>query len=318
MIPDVNIVKQTTTTEYVKMKNETEILKNLTVYNPIDENHTNVNIESIHNIDHEKQNVSESADVNKVHVLTDNNFTDATTETLKMFTKQKPTTTTLSTSKESEQQEQPLEYEEDEEEDDGSFSFGNVLKLLLSGDSYDTTTTTPKRLPLTSKLPPAKLTTTTRRPRPTLPPAPRTTTAPFIPMPLHPFIPPKVPQNSINRIDHLVLGEATAIKRTTLRPVVTSPRPTSTRSVTRPTTQRLMTNPIEVTRKDEYTTTESPRPLGGLPGLGPGLGPGLLKLAGCNIYGQMYRVGRIIAELSTPCQECWCTEFGVQCKQLKC
>lgn len=45
---------------------------------------------------------------------------------------------------------------------------------------------------------------------------------------------------------------------------------------------------------------------------------GLLKLAGCNIYGRMYRVGRIITELSSPCLECRCTEVGVQCKQLKC
>lgn len=45
---------------------------------------------------------------------------------------------------------------------------------------------------------------------------------------------------------------------------------------------------------------------------------GLLKLAGCNIYGRMYRVGRIIVELSTPCLECRCTDVGVQCKQLKC
>lgn len=44
----------------------------------------------------------------------------------------------------------------------------------------------------------------------------------------------------------------------------------------------------------------------------------LLKLAGCNIYGRMYRVGRIITELSGPCLECRCTEIGVQCKQLKC
>nr|XP_012217780.1 PREDICTED: uncharacterized protein LOC105669410 [Linepithema humile] len=44
----------------------------------------------------------------------------------------------------------------------------------------------------------------------------------------------------------------------------------------------------------------------------------LLKLAGCNIYGRMYRVGRIITELSSPCQECKCTEIGVQCKQLEC
>lgn len=47
-------------------------------------------------------------------------------------------------------------------------------------------------------------------------------------------------------------------------------------------------------------------------------GVGLLKLAGCNIYGRMYRVGRIISELSGPCLECKCTEIGVQCRALKC
>ncbi|XP_044262523.1 uncharacterized protein LOC123009984 [Tribolium madens] len=45
---------------------------------------------------------------------------------------------------------------------------------------------------------------------------------------------------------------------------------------------------------------------------------GILKLAGCNIYGRMYRVGRIISELSNPCLECRCTETGVQCRPLKC
>lgn len=45
---------------------------------------------------------------------------------------------------------------------------------------------------------------------------------------------------------------------------------------------------------------------------------GPLKLAGCNIYGRMYRVGKIIFELSGPCLECKCTEVGVQCKSLKC
>nr|CAD7463396.1 unnamed protein product [Timema tahoe] len=45
---------------------------------------------------------------------------------------------------------------------------------------------------------------------------------------------------------------------------------------------------------------------------------GILKLAGCNIYGRMYRVGRIISELSTPCLECMCTEVGVQCRPLDC
>ncbi|XP_017773114.1 PREDICTED: mucin-5AC [Nicrophorus vespilloides] len=47
-------------------------------------------------------------------------------------------------------------------------------------------------------------------------------------------------------------------------------------------------------------------------------GVGHLKLAGCNIYGRMYRVGRIISELSGPCQECKCTETGVHCENLKC
>lgn len=45
---------------------------------------------------------------------------------------------------------------------------------------------------------------------------------------------------------------------------------------------------------------------------------GLLKLAGCNIYGRMYRVGTIITELSSLCQECNCTQSGVLCKQLEC
>lgn len=44
----------------------------------------------------------------------------------------------------------------------------------------------------------------------------------------------------------------------------------------------------------------------------------ILKLAGCNIYGRMYRVGKIITELSGPCLECMCTDYGVQCAPLKC
>ncbi|XP_062548952.1 uncharacterized protein LOC134213690 isoform X2 [Armigeres subalbatus] len=45
---------------------------------------------------------------------------------------------------------------------------------------------------------------------------------------------------------------------------------------------------------------------------------GILKLAGCNIYGRMYRVGRIISELSGPCLECKCTDVGVHCTPLNC
>lgn len=43
-----------------------------------------------------------------------------------------------------------------------------------------------------------------------------------------------------------------------------------------------------------------------------------LLISGCNIYGRMYRVGRIISELSGPCLECKCTEVGVHCTTLGC
>lgn len=39
----------------------------------------------------------------------------------------------------------------------------------------------------------------------------------------------------------------------------------------------------------------------------------LLRLGGCNIYGEMYNVGDVIDELSDECSECKCTEVGVQC-----
>ncbi|KAF5291205.1 hypothetical protein FQA39_LY14447 [Lamprigera yunnana] len=65
------------------------------------------------------------------------------------------------------------------------------------------------------------------------------------------------------------------------------------------------------------TTTETSSTESAI-GVDPAVGVGLLKLAGCNIYGRMYRVGRIISELSGPCMECRCTEVGVQCTPLKC
>ncbi|CAH1154288.1 unnamed protein product [Phaedon cochleariae] len=54
-------------------------------------------------------------------------------------------------------------------------------------------------------------------------------------------------------------------------------------------------------------------------GVDSSTGPSLpINLAGCNIYGRMYRVGKLISELSGPCLECKCTDVGVQCKALKC
>lgn len=262
----------------------------------------------------------EMANISQSHVTYSNStknetskyktVTNSSTTTERMFTKSVTTTTAAPFYQSTTQNNShSLEYEE---EDDEGFSFGSVLKLLLS-DNYETTTTLPKRIPTTTKPPAPVKTTTTRRPRPTLRPvlAPKPSIAPFVPLPIHPYIPTKINPNSINRIDHLVLGEATAIKKTTPRPITTTYQPIITN---RPSTPRIVNKPTELTIEEGYSTQDAPRPFGGL----PGLGPGLLKLAGCNIYGRMYRVGRIITELSTPCQECWCTEFGVQCKQLKC
>jgi len=73
------------------------------------------------------------------------------------------------------------------------------------------------------------------------------------------------------------------------------------------TTERLTEETETVETSSKVLDNEIPMSVGSL-----------LKLAGCNIYGRMYRVGRIITELSSPCQECKCTEIGVQCKQLEC
>lgn len=43
-----------------------------------------------------------------------------------------------------------------------------------------------------------------------------------------------------------------------------------------------------------------------------------LKISGCNIYGRMYKPGKIIAELSTTCARCMCTDTGVQCDRPMC
>lgn len=47
--------------------------------------------------------------------------------------------------------------------------------------------------------------------------------------------------------------------------------------------------------------------------LSPNPHDNLLRLGGCNIYGEMYKVGDVIRELSDECSECKCTDAGVQC-----
>ncbi|XP_014281973.2 uncharacterized protein [Halyomorpha halys] len=63
-------------------------------------------------------------------------------------------------------------------------------------------------------------------------------------------------------------------------------------------------------KETSKTTTPSNKPAKNKPAVGM-----QLKLAGCNIYGRMYELGKIIAELSGPCLECMCTELGVQCRK---
>ncbi|XP_037973848.2 mucin-5AC isoform X2 [Plutella xylostella] len=280
-------------------------------------------------------------------------------------------TTTADPPESVDQSNESPEYDEDEE-DNGGFSFGNVLKLLLS-ETYDATTappakkkpqpTTPPRpeaprptppnrsqYPLSAPSPTPQHAHNTSSPLPAAPaskpPAPPPAVAPFVPLPPH--RPPYTPQKhlypssfaptSVNRIDHLVLGEATAIRRPstrpagparpstrpadTARPFTSAYKPTS--SPRPPATRKTTTSPPEVTTREEVTVAEVQNSLSPDVGRPPpwagglGGGAGLLKLAGCNIYGRMYRVGRIIAELSSACQECRCTEQGVQCRALAC
>lgn len=74
-------------------------------------------------------------------------------------------------------------------------------------------------------------------------------------------------------------------------------------------TESYVINPVDIDKLNGETKIFTP------PNKHPA---GLLKLAGCNIYGRMYRVGKIIAELSSSCLECRCTEVGVTCTPLNC
>ncbi|XP_046620047.1 uncharacterized protein LOC124305078 isoform X1 [Neodiprion virginianus] len=82
-----------------------------------------------------------------------------------------------------------------------------------------------------------------------------------------------------------------------------SPAQTTKSSIAKPTTLMIFNTSNSAQVRDEDVST---------------MVGSLLKLAGCNIYGRMYRVGKIITELSGPCLQCRCTEVGVQCKKLSC
>jgi hypothetical protein len=131
----------------------------------------------------------------------------------------------------------------------------------------------------------------------------------------------KISSNFTSFIDDLlhgnILEEATTkTTTTTMKPPTTSttPKPTSTSKPIKPIINdddfiiKHLNAPTAATKKASQVVTEIfSKPTA------PTMN-GLLKLAGCNIYGQMYNVGHIIAELSSACLECKCLpDIGVGC-----
>lgn len=82
--------------------------------------------------------------------------------------------------------------------------------------------------------------------------------------------------------------------------------------------EQLNRHRVDATVDDDGAAAASSSSSSGKTSAGTKNSIGVLKLAGCNIYGRMYRVGRIISELSGPCLECKCTEVGVHCTPLHC
>lgn len=82
-------------------------------------------------------------------------------------------------------------------------------------------------------------------------------------------------------------------------------------------TESYVVNPVDLDKLKKHNS-EGTAEINSKPSNGLNDHLGILKLAGCNIYGRMYRVGRIISELSGPCLECKCTEVGVHCTRLNC
>lgn len=80
-------------------------------------------------------------------------------------------------------------------------------------------------------------------------------------------------------------------------------------------TDSYVINPVDLNKLKAHQSISSETKVFTPPSKDPA---GILKLAGCNIYGRMYRVGEIIAELSRSCLECRCSEVGVSCSPLNC
>lgn len=204
-----------------------------------------------------------------------------------------------------------------EEDEEDVFSFDNVLKLLLG----DTDTTTKRHTTVTTRRPTSSITTpkiiSTSLRYPTTPVTTRsilTTAANFFKNTYkNSFSKPN--RTSINVIrqknytrpmiyptNQLVIPPIQPFKKMPISHI-------STEELIMPISHLFTEEPKSpISKKPTTTQMDSSLPFGA----------GLLKLAGCNIYGRMYRVGKIISELSGPCLECMCTEVGVQCTPLTC
>lgn len=80
-------------------------------------------------------------------------------------------------------------------------------------------------------------------------------------------------------------------------------------------TESYVVNPVDVDKLKQHQPNHGETEIFTPPHKDPA---GLLKLAGCNIYGRMYRVGMYLNELSSSCLECRCTVVGVSCTPLNC
>lgn len=258
----------------------------------------------------------------------------STTEivTTPKYTTSSTTTTEVPETTFSETEEIPEEEEEDEE-----FSFGSVLKLLLGDSSESETKPTTIRTTRSYATPSTQASSSWRpstpystRPEttPTQPTTVRTTTSPKTTVPpatyrntyKYPFTKPIRPVSAVSLLQknyskpivttRSPLEYPTVNRFTKPRhPYSSTPLPMTTQPVNKIAPPVLPNEPISYKKKPAVNApTESAF----------AFGAGLLKLAGCNIYGRMYRVGKIITELSGPCLECMCTEVGVQCRAISC
>lgn len=115
------------------------------------------------------------------------------------------------------------------------------------------------------------------------------------------YVPP------LGNFEEVILNPTKKPSSVTKKPPVKASPYFSTTYRPRHTTAKV----IPVSRPSEKST---PQVIAG----DPGAASGLLKLSGCNIFGRMYRLGKIIAELSGPCLQCMCADVGVHCVPLKC